>query len=325
MKKKPRYVKFFVSLFVVLFVLGSVVLGSYLVLDKLVVPRYFSQYGINNLSKLVGMMQTLYGVPTESEMVKHGYKEETDLPSAATKLMEKGYTINADGSFDFEAFESGVRGTGDVSLTDRELCAVLDKLLRSTEFSEILPNLNYIDTLNMNLKELTITPTILEDGTSSKNSARIGFVIKVDTTEVRNQMAKEMDIPIFLLNMIFPKQMYLSGSYDVLIDNASRPSRWTTSNGKLLINGSSDEQSTLVLELLISFIYKAEEQMTIPKLIENFGHILDQGVELLGEIEFASGLGISKNQNGIYFLPTGEDPGQLQQPTVPEIAETRVA
>lgn len=318
MKKKPRYVRFFVGLFLTLFILGSIVLGGYFILDKWVVPRYFSQYGINNLRKLVGMMQTLYNVPSESEMVKHGYSD-ADLTRATKNLREKGYPILEDGTFDFEGFDSGVRGTGDLSLTDSELCAVLDKLLRSTEFSQILPNLNYIDTLNMNLKELTITPKILEDGTSSKNSARIGFVIKIDTAEVRNQMSKEMDIPIFLLNMIFPKQMYLSGSYDVLLDNTSNPSKWTTSNGKLLINGSSDEQSTLVLELLISFIYNDEEHMTKDKLIDNFGHILDQGVELLGEIEFASGLGtVSKNQNGIYFLPT-----DVQLPQNPEQEETQ--
>lgn len=316
MKQKPRYAKFLFGLFLALFILGSIVLGGYLILDKLVVPRYFSQYGINNLSNLVGMMQTLYGVPSESDMVKHGYSEG-DFKRAIKALKEKGYPILDDDTFDFEGFNNGVRGTGDLSLTDSELCSVLDMMLRCTEFSDILPNLNYIDTLNMNLKELTITPEKLEDGTKSNNSARIGFVIKIDTAEVRNQMAKEMDIPVFLLNMIFPKQMYLSGGYDVVLDNQTKPSKWTTSNGTLLINGNSDEQSKLVLELLISFIYKAEEHMTIDKLLENFGHILDQGVELFGEIEFVGGLGtVSKNQNGIYFLPTGEI--KEEQPIIPE-------
>ncbi len=306
MKKKPRYAKFIFSLCMTLFVLGSIVLGGYFVLDKVVVPKYFSQYGINNLGSLVGMMQTLYGMPSEKDIVKHGYSE-TDLTTAKQRLIKKGYPILEDGTFDFESFNNGTRGKGDLYLTDSELCAILDKMLGSTEFSQILPNLNYIDTLNMNLKELTITPVVLKDGEKSKDKAKIGFVLKVNTTEIRNQISKEMDIPLFLLNMIFPKEMYLSGSYDVSIDNSSSPAKWTTSNGKLIVNGSTNEQSELLLELIISFVYKAEEDMTVDKVLENFGHILDQGVELMGEIEFASGLGAVKNLNGIYFLPKTEE------------------
>ena len=103
--------------------------------------------------------------------------------------------------------------------------------------------------------------------------------------------------------MIFPENLYLTANYNVNIDNSGDKSVWQTSDGTLSVNDSNDKQSEILLDLLISFIFNEEDQITISKLVENFGHILDQGVELFGEIEFANKLGFLKDQNGIYFLP----------------------
>jgi len=156
----------------------------------------------------------------------------------------------------------------------------------------------------MNLLELTISPEEQEDGTFSKTNAHIKAIIKIDTTEVRSQMASEMDIPLFLLNMIFPKEFYVTCNYDVEIDNSAETAVWTTSNGTLAVNGSTEKQSEILLNLIISFIFSADDQMTIPKLVENFGDIVEQCTELFGKVEFATNIVTSvKEHNGIYFLP----------------------
>jgi len=302
MKKKSGRLSFALLLLMVIAVLGAVLLGGYFVLNNVVVPKYFSSYGITNMHDLVGMIRTLYSVPSEREMVTNSYSKG-DLSSAINKLTEKGYPILSDGTFDFESFEQGKSGSGGIYLIDRELCAVLDKLLDSTEFSDILPNLNYIDTINMSLLELTIVPKTIDENQIDTTNAHIEFIVKVETTEVRSQMAKEMDIPVFLLNMIFPETLYLTANYNVNIDNSGSKSVWTTSDGTLSVNGSNGEQSEILLELLISFIFNEEDNMTIEKLVTNFGYIIEQGVELFGEIEFADGLGFFKDQYGIYFLP----------------------
>ena len=304
--KNKGTVKFFVILLIVLSALGGIVCGGYFLLDKVVVPKYFSSYGIYNMGDLVGMMSTLYNMPNEKQIVSNGYVESVDWPNAIRKLTaeEAHYPIKEDGSFDFEAFSDGKRGAGGISLTDRELASILDKLLDTTEFSDLLPNLSNIDTINMNLLELSITPEQLEDETYSKTKGHIKAIIKIDTTEVRSQMANEMQIPLFLLNMIFPKAFYVTCNYNVEIDNSAATAVWTTSNGTLAVNGSTEKQSEILLNLIISFIFREEDHMTIPKLVENFGDIVEQCTELFGKIEFATGIVVGvKEHNGIYFLP----------------------
>lgn len=303
MNKKTSHIKFIAGLLTIILVLGALFGGGYFVLDKVVVPQYFADYGINSMPDLVGMVRTLYTVPTEAEIATNAYTD-SDLSLATNKLTQREYPIFSDGTFDFDAFYDGKRGNGDLYLTDRELASILDKLLDSTEFSNILPNLNHIDTLNINLLDLSITPqTSAETGLIDKHNAHIKFVLKIDTKDIKAQMAKDMDIPIFLLNMIIPETLYLTANYNVNIDNSGTKSVWKTTEGTLSVNGRKDSQSEILLDLLISFIFNKEDEMTISKLVENFGHILDQGVELLGEIEFANKLGMVKEQNGIYFLP----------------------
>ncbi len=300
MSKKKSTLRFFVILFVVLASLGSIVFGGYLILDKVVVPKYFSEYGINGMGDLVGLMRTLYSLPNESEIITNAYSA-SDLKSATKRLRDANYPIDEDGTFNFEDFNNGQKGDGGISLTDKELAAILNKLMESTEFSEILPNLNYIDTLNINLCELDITPEEIDEE-YSKTKARIKAILKINTEEVRQQMANEMQIPIFLLNMIFPKQLYITCEYNVEIDNSGEDIVWNISDGSLTINGSDQKKSEIFLNLLISFVFNQEENMTIDKLIENFGNILSQGTDLFGEIEFATGLGPYGKNNGIHFV-----------------------
>jgi len=132
--KNRGTIKFFVVLIIVLSMLGGIVCGGYFLLDRVVVPKYFSSYGINNMGDLVGMMSTLYNMPNEKQIITNGYVENIDLPNAIAKLTaeEAHYPIKENGTFDFEAFAEGQRGAGGISLTDRELASVLDKLLDTT-------------------------------------------------------------------------------------------------------------------------------------------------------------------------------------------------
>lgn len=297
MNAKKGTIKFLISLFVVLAFLGGIICGGYFILDKVVVPKYFAEYGISGMNDLVVLMRTMYSLPKEKEILTNAYSQ-ADLSTASKKLGDANYPVLSDGTFDFESFDGGQKGDGDVYLTDRELASILDKLLDSTEFSGILPNLNHIDTININLKQLTITPS-KEDEEYSKTNAHLKAVFKIDTKEVRSQMAKEMDIPLFLLNMIFPEQMYITCDYTL----TKNEDEWNVTNGALAVNGSDSKQSETFLNLLISFVFKQEDEMTISKLLDNFAKIVKEGTELLGEFEFASGIGTAKALNGIYFLP----------------------
>ena len=297
MNAKKGTIKFLVGLFVVLAFLGGIICGGYFLLDKVVVPKYFAEYGISGMNDLVVLMRTMYSLPKEKEILNNPYYQ-SDLSTASKKLGDANYPVLADGTFSFELFDNGQKGDGDVYLTDRELASILDKLLDSTEFSDILPNLNSIDTININLKQLMITPE-KEGEEYSKTNAHINAIFKIDTKEVRSQMAKEMDIPLFLLNMIFPEQMYITCDYTFEKIEAE----WKVTNGALAVNGSDSKQSETFLNLLIRFVFKEEDEMTITKLLDNFAKIVERGTELLGDFEFASGLGTSKTLNGIYFLP----------------------
>ncbi len=310
--KKFRWGKFLFSLLLVFIVLGGIVLGGYFVLDKIVVPKYFSEYGISSMSDLVGMMRTLYSTPHESQIVTNGYSS-TDLDRAIAKLTGAGYPILEDGSFDFDGFNSGAKGSGDIALTDRELAAVLDKLLDTTEFSDLLPSLTNFNTLNLNLLEITITPVQNNSNSEDENNesaeisasnAHIKFILKIDTDNVRSLMAEQMQIPIFLLNMIVPNTIYVTVNYNVEISSTEDATAWLISDGGMAVNGRSETQSEILLNLLIKFIFGDDSTMTAPKLISELGTIIEKGVYLFGEVEFVSGLGTLNNQNGIYFLPT---------------------
>lgn len=312
--KKFKWGKFLITLSLVIFILGGIVLGGYFVLDKAVVPKYFGEYGIYNMNELVGMMRTLYSTPHESQIVTNGFTS-TDLESAKVKL--KSYPIREDGTFDFDRFNSGERGDGDVFITDRELASVLDKLLESKEFSDLLPDLVNFNTLNISVKEVSISLIEQEDNSDPEevvqdtpqegdtiiaDSAHIKFIALIDTTNVRGLMADQMQIPLFLLNMIIPKTMYITLNYNVKI-NSGAESSWQVTDGGLAVNGSTEKQSEVLLKLLIKFIFGEETDMTPSQLLSDLADIIEQGVDLFGDIQFTTKTSTIKNQTGIYLLP----------------------
>ena len=103
-----------------------------------------------------------------------------------------------------------------------------------------------------------------------------------------------MDTPVFLLNMIIPKTMYVTLSYDISISDNGECS---ADNGIMSINGRTAKQSKILLDMMVSFIFPAEENMTVDKLTETMGNTLITGVDLLGNIEFRKN--VKDNQNGV--------------------------
>jgi len=283
MRRKKR--GFVVSFIIVILCIALFFVGGYFLLDKVVVPKYFGEYGIHDMSGLVGMMRTLYSSPDEDKIIKNGFNE-FDLDSGEEKLKLVFPTKENGNELDYSAIsdakmKDGIELPLELEFTDKEIASVVDEMLMKGILAKKLPNLEYINTLTINVLELIITPEELSNG-FNPDSANIHAYFKIDTTNVREQMAKEMGTSLFLLNMIIPDTLYVSVDYTLeLADDG-----WTYSNGNISLNGRTAKQSEILLNLLISFIFPAEDEMNIDKLTNEFGNILQSGLDMLGRVEY---------------------------------------
>ncbi len=305
MERKRKRSSFFIRLFAVLATLVAIVFGVYFALDKLIVPKYFKAYNIDNMHDLVAMVKTLYNSPGEKEMISNGYLL-ADLKSATKKLKDANYPVNEEGNLDYMLIYEGIDRSslvsGQYEFSDKEIASLLDQMLQSESgiLASKLPNIKYIDTININVLELIITPNkVGSDGDENPiydtDSANVSFTCKIDTTAVRTQMANEMDTPLFLLNMIVPKKLYITIDYDM---QKNEQGNWVTDDGSLSVNGRTAEDSEILLNLLVDFIFPEEDNMTVEKFGKDFGNILILGMDFFGEIEIKAGVNSSKD-NGI--------------------------
>ena len=286
MKKKNSRGLFFVKLFVVLATIVAIVFGAYFALDKLVVPKYFKDYGINNMHDLVAMMTTLYNSPDEEDIITNGYTR-AEQKKGVNKLIEIGFPTDNTGELDYFEIANGVDEgkfvAGEYGFTDREIASLLDLMLSEGVLASKLPNLNYIDTIKINVLELIIEPTEIDDGngniTYANDSAKVSFTFKFDTSSVRTQMATAMNTPMFLLDMIVPETMYITVDYNI---EKNELGDWVSSDSFIGINGRTAKDSEILLNLLIDFIFPPEDEMTLEKFSSECGNILIQGMELLG-------------------------------------------
>ena len=284
---------------IMLSVVIAIFAGGYFFLDKLIVPKYFGSYGINGVPDLVGVVTSLYKSPKESKLVTNGFTQ-TDFSTAVKALQNSNYLIADDGTIEEKNFEI-FKGNQPVTLTDKEFASISNKLIDEDGILlEALPNLNYLNIINISILEVIITPDKeLKDG-DKYNGANISFIAKIDTVDIREQISIQMETPLFLLNMIIPDVLYFEVSYDIDLTKAQDE---RVENGEIAINGRTTEQSEILMNLLIEFIFPDEEQMNLPKFTETFGNIILQGIDVLGEFRFVDGLGISGQQNGIYVNP----------------------
>lgn len=281
---------FFIGFTVVILCIAFLFVGGYFILDKSIVPKYFGEYGINNMGELVGMMKTLYSSPDENKLVKNKFTT-LDLELAEEKLKKVFPTKENSTDLDYNAIADGVSKDGVefplvLEFSDREIASVVDEMLDKGVLAKKLPNLEYINTLKINVLDLIISPAEVEDGVSSDGGS-IHAIFKVDSTGIREQMAHEMGINMFLLNMIIPDTIYLTTDYTLKLTEDG----WEYINGNVSVNGRSAKQSEILLNLLISFIFPTEEEMNLDKLTIEFGNILQFGLDFIGHVEYV--------QNGI--------------------------
>lgn len=282
---------------VFLSIIVAVFAGGYLFLDKSIVPKYFSKYGIHGVPDLVGVVTSLYKSPNEKKLVTNGYTQN-DITSAIKILQDANYKIASDGTIDNSA---PFKGDKSVTLTDREFAGICNKLIENGILVDVLPNLNYVNLLNISVLEVNIKPNeeLTIDGGYA--GANISFIAKIDTVDIREQIASQMDTPLFLLNMIIPDSLYFSVSYDLDLTKAEGE---RVSGGTIAINGRTAEQSQILIDLLIDFIFPAEEKMNLEKFTDTLGNVVLEGIDILGEFKFVDN--IEKNNvkfNGILVNP----------------------
>lgn len=298
MKKKRTHILW--KVLVTICIVVGIFAGGYFFLDKLIVPKYFSSYGINGMGDLVGVVASLYKSPKESTFVKNPYTSE-DLSTAISKLDASGYTvIDKEGHIlvakgdDFEKY----KGDKPVKLTDREFAALCNKLLENGALEKYLPNLNYLNVINISVLEVKVNPDKDSFDGENYSAANLSFIVKINTKDIREQIAQQMNTPLFLLNMIIPDVLYFQVSYD--IDLTSEETR---ANGKIAINGRTKEQSEILINLLIEFIFPKEDEMNAAKFTSALGDIISQGIGCFGDFKFVDTAGIKSNQNGFLITP----------------------
>lgn len=269
-------------LILIAFVL-AIFAGGYFLLDKIVVPKYFKQYGIGGVGDLVDVVSALYRNPKEEKLIKNGYSQ-TDLVNGISKLQEAGYKIEDNGTIKDENMDT-FKGSGKIEITDREFTAICNELLKNGLLDKSLTNVNYLNTTKIALIDLVVTPSADEEIDEEDNTfekAHINFIIRVDTTKLREQIAEQMETPIYLLKMIIPDQMYFEVSYDIdlLQENENR------TNGQISINGRPAKKSETFLNLLIGFIFDEEANMDLEKFTSEVGNIMLQAIDSLGDFKF---------------------------------------
>ena len=300
MKKKNKS-SILAKIVILISVILAIFAGGYFFLDKLIVPKYFSQYGINGIGDLVNVVSSLYSTPKESTMIVNGYTQ-TDLTNAISKLQKAGYKIEDDGTIKKENI-SQFQGAGTLKLTDREFAAVCNQFLDNGLLEDSLSNLNYLNITELSLLDLVLTPdeTTIDEQTNTYTKANIDFIIKVNTTKLREQIAEQMNTPIYLLKMIIPDTLYFEVSYDIDLEKEEN-----RTNGVIQINGRSAEKSEALINLLIGFIFNEEENMDMQKFINEIGSVALQGIDSLGDFKFAKldkQFGIIVNQENQEVLP----------------------
>lgn len=292
---KKKKSGFFVRLGIILLTIVLLLGGTYLLLDKAIVPKYFGAYNINNLGDLVGMVTTLYNNPKESEIVKNGYTL-SDKSNVEQKLKDAGFPKYEDGSLDYDKIASGdfiIDPTKQLEITDRELAATMNEMVAHGVLSSKVPSLRFINEMSLTILEMNITPKKVDDVVDSR-SAYVSITLKFDTETIIEQISKEMDTPVFLLNMIIPKTMYISLGYDLTIDSEGVCHE---ENGSMAVNGRTVKQSKILLDMLVQFIFPQEDEMTAEKLVDTIGSSLIRGINMLGNIEFKEN--IKEKQNGV--------------------------
>lgn len=271
---------------------------GYFSLDKVIIPRNFSIYGINGVKDLTNVFASLYGSPSESQLVVVGYDEQ-DFNSALAKLQGAGYKIEDDGTIlqeNIYSFKDDVNTS--LILSSSEVASILESIIQSDILAQNLKNLNYIDTMNISILDFVILPDLdtYNETTLSYERADVKAIVKINTEELCEQISIQMQTSKSLLNVIIPNNLYFVVDYD--IDLMTRDNHDATVS--ISVNGKSAEKSETLINLLISFIFPTEDEMTYDKFTSLIGSIALSGIDALGDFRFVD-FDKENNQYGLMF------------------------
>ncbi len=328
---KRKKVKFIIVLVTVLTLLCGSVIGGYFAIDRVLVPKYFGRYGINDLPELVDIVQTIYVVPSEDTFITNPYTK-ADATSMTAKFKDAGFPILSTGEVDFEkvANQDYSRVPSEnftdnyLYLTDKEIATILNQILDTGILVSNFKSLSYLDTLQMEVKQLTITPIELESTASAKlasetllnfssKSANLSLTVKISTESAKKQIAKNIDAPQFLIDWIIPETMYITASFSI---DRNEKDEIIYTNTNLSINSKTPKQSEVLLSLLISFIYPDSENMTIDELTTELAKLTTSGLNLLGNFEYVQ---IQTTASSAFGIKLELPPAEV---TLPESTET---
>lgn len=293
---------------VCVFVAGilAIIFGGYFFLDKIIVPKYFNQFGVNGIVDLVEVVTSLYNTPNEAKLIKNGHTQ-TDLANAISKLQNANYKIEDDGTIKKENIEL-FKGDAELELTDSEIAAVCNQFLGNGLLETSLSHLNYLNITKLSLIDLVITPdeTTLNGENKTYTRATVDFIMKVDTTNLRDKIAEQMNTPIYLLKMIIPDTIYFEVNYQIdLLEKENR------TKGTIAINGRSAQKSENLINILIGFIFNEEDEMNLSKFTNEIGSVAMQGIDSLGNFKFKKingKAGIIVNEGVVLPEPIPEPP-----------------
>ena len=146
-----------------------------------------------DLSKKDVLINGVMGLCGESgeaiDLVKKWLAQGHELDEEKLKLVfpTKENSTELDYSAISDAkMKEGVELPLELEFTDKEIASVVDEMLMKGILAKKLPNLEYINTLTINVLELIITPEELSNG-FNPDSANIHAYFKIDTTNVRKQ------------------------------------------------------------------------------------------------------------------------------------------
>ena len=299
---KKNRINLFVVLTVIVVLLVGIVFGGYMIIDRILVPKYFSAFGINNLSELIEIVDAIYTIPNEEDFIDEPFTD-SDSKSATKILVNAGFPTLSTGEIDYERI-----GNYDytltppqpvvdnfIVLTNKEVAAIMDEILESGILVSNFPELSYIDTLEMEVKQLIISP-LGENEKLSPTDAKLIMTIKLDTLSARKQISENLEVPQFLIDFIIPDTIYMTASFDTFInDNGIR----SFDNGTLAINSKTAKQSEVIMNLLLSFIYSSDEMMSIEDLTHQIGMLVTEGLDVLGTFEFVEINEKNNHNNGV--------------------------
>lgn len=274
---------------VILFVV-AVFASGFLFLDKIIIPKYFGEYDIHGIKDLVNVISSLYSSPDEKELITNGYSDE-DLNSGVKKLQDSGYKIENDGTILEENLED-FGGYENVILSDREFAAICNELLKTKIFTNSLADLNYINIINISILDLVVTPdeNFYDEETNSYSKANVRLIVKINTADLRSQIAIQMQTQESLLKMIIPTNLYFTIDYNIDLTESFE----NQISGKIYINGKNEKQSEVLINLLIDFIFPEEDKMDKNKFTITFGELIVESINTLGEFSFVSNIGEAK-------------------------------